>query len=221
MRSPPAAALAQESSCAVAGAQPSAWGPGPQGWEVAAAFLFGGSTGSKAEHVSQRYTHRHTHTHTHRGHRYGRSHRLPQTGRCLQQHPPTRLTSDASPDNHVPSSSWAGRGRRSLVQHTHHTLQVRKHTHIHGSPEHIHSPSACPALLPGSWTPLPTPQVPDSPAGPAGCLLQTRSAHTLVPQALHTHRSPPKYQDRSSACLIPLPKPGPPTRWLVQLGVHQ
>lgn len=70
---------------------------------------------------------------------------------------------------------------------THMTLH--KHTDIDGSPEYLHGPSAHPAPLPGSsHSDLPY-AVPNSPAGSAGCLLQTCSTHTLIPQAPHTRES--------------------------------
>ena len=75
-------------------------------------------------------THVHAHTKAHRHTHTTPTWLVTQTATdkaLLQQHPCTGLTSDTSPDSHVPSSSWAGRGRRSLVQHTQDTLQVHKH----------------------------------------------------------------------------------------------
>ena len=80
-------------------------------------------------------------TDTHRGHGHGWSHRRPPAAPTFRTH------TDTGTDSHIPSSSWAGRGRRSLVQHTLHTLQIHKHTHICGSPEQWYGPSAHPAPL--------------------------------------------------------------------------
>lgn len=74
-----------------------------------------------AEHILQR----HTHIEDTAGHRQL------QKRHCLPQHP-HRDTGTAS---HVHSFSWAGRGRRSRVQHTCHTLQVHKCKHVCKSPE--------------------------------------------------------------------------------------
>ena len=117
---------------------------------------------------------------------------LPATAPTYRTHTNTRV------DSQVPSSSWAGRDRRSLVQaHAHSTLQVHKHTHLHGYPKYHHGLFAHPAPLSQSQALLPAPQVPDSPAGPAWCSLQTHGTHMLIPQAPplilqapHTCRSP-------------------------------
>ena len=136
------------------------------------------------------------------------------TDKALPPAAPTfRTHTDTGTDSHFPSSSWAGRGRRSLVQHTHHTLQVHKHTHIRGSSEHQHSPSAHPAPLPGSQPPLLTPRVTDLPAGPSGCSLHTHSTHTLVSQAPHTRGSP-----RISAWTLQPPDSPAWTRGLLLAG---
>ena len=58
-------------------------------------------------------------------------------------------------------------------------------------------------------SPLSHPRVPFSPAGPARCSLYTHSTHTLIPQALHNHRSP-RYQHGPSTQLIPWPRPEAP-----------
>lgn len=89
-----------------------------------------------------------------------------------------------------PLFSWAGRGRRSLVQHKHNTLQVHKHMYIYGSPR---APIwlLCPPInLPRSQPLLFTPWVPYSLGGSSWCSLQACRTHTLFPQTHHTHRFP-------------------------------
>lgn len=120
---------------------------------------------------------------------------------------------------HISSSSRAVRGRKSQIQHTHHTLRFTN-THLHSSLSDQHSPSGCPAPLPRCLSPLPTPQVPRSPAGLTGCSLPTCSSHTLVPLPGHTHGSPPKHQHCPAACQIPHPHLGPPTPGVLGLPVN-
>lgn len=95
-------------SCPTAGAQPSAWSL-PSLRDIVAAFRTGASTSSEAVHESQRYTH------GHRGHWHSWSHKLSQTRCCLQQHLHPELTKH-KPASQLPSSSSAGRDRRSLAQ---------------------------------------------------------------------------------------------------------
>ena len=171
--------------------------------DTAAAFPFAGSISRETEQYP-RDTQRH-----------GRSHRWPHTG----------LPPDTSPDSHVPSSSWAGRGRRSLVQHTHNTLQVHKHPCIHGSPEHWHGPSGNPASLPGSQPLLPIPTRPQLPglsslkfAGeytgtPHAYLVwgdtDTHISHQLAPGTQSaTHSPAPATSAEPLTCLT---HPGPPS----------
>lgn len=114
------------------------------------------------------------------------------------QPPNSGLTPDMGTQRHISSSSRAVRGRKSQIQHTHHTLRFTN-THLHSSLSDQHSPSGCPAPLPRCLSPLPTPQVPRSPAGLTGCSLPTCSSHTLVPLPGHTHGSPPN----TSTALLP------------------
>lgn len=106
-----------------------------------AIFALAGFTRSEIKHVSQRQAQ------THRGHENSWSHRWPQTRCCLQQPPHSGLTLDTGTDSHVPSSSWACRGRRSPVRHTHHThhtcSQAQAHSRILQAP-------ACPLCTPSS-----------------------------------------------------------------------
>ena len=96
---------------------------------MADAFPFASSTSSKAEHISQSHRHRHMHTHTEDTDTAGHTVCHRQGATFKRQHTHTGLTPDSSPDSHVPSSSWAGRGRRSLVQHTHHSSGSQAHAH--------------------------------------------------------------------------------------------
>lgn len=146
---------------------------------AAAPFPFAGLTSSKAEDMCR--------THGHRGHKHGQSHSRLQRSCCLRPHP---HSADTGTDNHSPSFSQVGRGRRSLVQLPHHSPQVHKHTHIHGSPKHWYDSFACPAPIPGSQLPLPVLLVSSSPASPAECSLHICSTHALFPQAPHTHACP-------------------------------
>lgn len=134
---------------------------------------------------------RHMHGHTHRGHGHGWSQRWPQTRCCFQQIPHSGLTPDKGTGSHNPSSSRAGRGRRSLLHHTNTFM----------------------ASLPGSQPPLPDRQA------QLGAH-RTHAALTLFSQAHYTCRSP-KYQHGPSGCPIPLTDLGLPTHWLVQLGACQ
>lgn len=79
-----------------------------------------------------RYTHMETRTHTQRTRTQPQLslHRCPQTSGYPQQSPHSGVIPDTGPDGHVSSSSWAGRGRRSLVQYTHHIPQLHRHTHL-------------------------------------------------------------------------------------------
>lgn len=117
---------------------------------------------------------------THTGHWLGRSHALPQMRHHLQQYLHTGPTFNTSTGSHVPFSSWADRDKRSLVQaQTQDSLDAQAHAHSR------------PLCLPSTPAPIPVLFLPVSGAtyllaGPAWCLLQTRSTHTHPTGILHS-----------------------------------
>lgn len=143
-------------------------------------------------------------------------HGLALTRCCLQQCPHCGTHINTSTDSHIPSSSWAGRDRRLLVQlHTWHSLGSQAHAQL-WIPQEWAQP-LCPSgtLIPG---PLTCPMGPlYSAAGPAWCLLA--NTHTLIPQAPHTHRFPPNTSTDPPPTWQLCVDPEPPTHQLVQLGV--
>lgn len=83
---------------------------------------------SKAEHPSQRHRNREgTDTDCHRE---GAALSAP-----IQDSAQTQAHRDTGTQGHIPSSSRAGTGRRSQVQHTPHTAWAHKHKHPGRSPE--------------------------------------------------------------------------------------
>jgi len=168
-------------SCLSAGVQPGARGHGvfAQAQGHGCCFPLCNSEAPAVPRLSVYPRHTQTHRYTQRTltQAWLWLHRRSQTRRCPQQHARWGLTPDTGTERHLPSSSWASGGRRSPVQHTPHTLQVHKHTHVQGSPEHRHDPSVPPAPLPGSRPPLPTSRVPDPSADPAWSLPANPHAH--------------------------------------------
>ena len=116
--------------------------------DAAAAFPLAGVICSKAEHASQRCTHTDTPT------------QRTLTGPVTQTATDDVLLSTAPTcRTHIkykqPATSPASLGLAETGghqrRHTHDTLSIHKHTHVHGSPEYWHSPSVPPVPLPGSW----------------------------------------------------------------------
>lgn len=101
---------------------------------------------------------------------------------CSQQCPQCRTHRNTSTASHAPSSSGTGRDRESLVQRIRGTLQVHKHMQF------MDHPSTAPPLCPlATLAPIAGPLA--RPMGSWSSLGLT-SKHTLIAQALCSHRSP-------------------------------
>lgn len=133
--------------CPAAGAQAGAWGP------RISAQAEGCGCHLPICRFSRQRSSAHdleTHAQTHTGHGLGRTHALPQVRHCPQQYLHAGPALDMTTGNHLPSSAWAGRHKRSLVQaHTRDSLDAQAHAHsrplcLPGTPAEI------PALLPTS-----------------------------------------------------------------------
>lgn len=130
-----------------------------------------------------------------------------------------RVQDSHQTQGHIHSSSWAGRGRRLVVQQTHHSPQVHKHVDTHRFLKHHVAPLPTWHLW-WDYNPL------NSPHGSLRHQLVHLGAHctnSAFTHSSHGHPSIPgplKYQHRPSTYLIGLPEPGVDPAWSSPTDPH-
>ena len=164
--------------------------------DMTTTFLFAGSTSSEAEHISQRQTHTGMYMQdmTRLVTQTATDKVLPSTAPAYRTHINT------STDSQVPYSSWADRGRRSLVQQSHTTCPRLTSTCTFVSPLSTSTAPLSaqhPCLHPGPLT------------YPTGPLLTHWSSSVLAEHMQHSHTH---LRDTSKSWVhwIPAQIPHPP-----------